>query len=351
MDTKTFNMHVEDQIERCRKTLIVKGGEYGAQDRLHNFKAFSELAGMSQEQACAGFLGKHIVSIYDMCRESSYGTKYDLEKWNEKIGDAINYLLILSAIVRRKSDLGEYEIPHEYVFGEKPEDETFKLIYRDPLTGAYNRTLLEKLRDCLDDLHIYVAMCDVDNLKGVNDILGHDEGDNQLCLIVKKLEETCPNCYIFRLGGDEFLLLSFEHFLKEIREVKGITFGYSIKKDSERLCEAIKRADEALILSKKIKNAPTTDIWKKANETEVDLDALNILAKEINIPQEILQPNHKHTVDPNLSGYYGYYDKPSANMLRVPSAELGETISNNDDITEVARTGDTVRLINEKETN
>lgn len=107
MDTKTFNMHIEDQIARCRKVLITKGDEYGRQDRLHNFKAFSELAGVSPEQACSGFLGKHIVSIYDMCRGISHGEKYDLETWNEKIGDAINYLLILSAIVRRENDLGE----------------------------------------------------------------------------------------------------------------------------------------------------------------------------------------------------------------------------------------------------
>lgn len=119
MDTKTFNMHVEDQIERCRKTLIVKGNEYGAQDRLHNFKAFAELAGISQEQACSGFLGKHIVSIYDMCRESSNGEEFSLEKWNEKIGDAINYLLILSAIVRQKDE--SYENP-KTIFGTYEED-------------------------------------------------------------------------------------------------------------------------------------------------------------------------------------------------------------------------------------
>ena len=101
MKIEVFNKHVEEQIEKCRNVLIVKGAEYGAVDRLHNFQAFSDLAGVSLEQACGGFLGKHIVSIYDMIRETGEGKKNDLAKWDEKIGDALNYLLILSAIVRK----------------------------------------------------------------------------------------------------------------------------------------------------------------------------------------------------------------------------------------------------------
>jgi len=123
MEREVFNHLVEEQIDRCRNTLIKKGEEYGGeletndrfiQDCLHNFRVMAELGGVSLEQACSGFLGKHIVSIYDMCRNTSKGQVYSLDVWNEKLGDAINYLLILSAIVRKNAT--------EYIFyaDEKP---------------------------------------------------------------------------------------------------------------------------------------------------------------------------------------------------------------------------------------
>lgn len=105
MKNDIFNKHVEDQIQRCEDMLFRKEDEYAGKnpDRLHNFQAFADLAGVSLEQVCGGYLGKHLVSIYDMIGETSKGVQYDLSKWDEKIGDAINYLLILAAIVRNEN--------------------------------------------------------------------------------------------------------------------------------------------------------------------------------------------------------------------------------------------------------
>ena len=41
-------------------------------------------------------LAKHIVSIYQMLHDASL---YTDEKWDEKINDAINYLLLLKACI------------------------------------------------------------------------------------------------------------------------------------------------------------------------------------------------------------------------------------------------------------
>lgn len=114
MNTQTFNTAIEDQIQRCKDTLIKKS-DYGTDtDRLHNFQAYADLAGVTLEQACGGFLGKHIVSIYDLIREGAQGTASTRGIWDEKIGDAINYLLILSAIVRRfDADKREQRTPNQ----------------------------------------------------------------------------------------------------------------------------------------------------------------------------------------------------------------------------------------------
>lgn len=111
MDNEKFNKCVSDQIKKC-EDMLIKKSDYGADtDRLHNFQAFSDLAGISVEQACGGYLGKHLVSIYDLIKNGSE----NLEVWDEKITDAINYLLILSAIIRRD----QFE-KHKDIFEDHP---------------------------------------------------------------------------------------------------------------------------------------------------------------------------------------------------------------------------------------
>ena len=86
-------------LEHCTNTLINKAKEYATEDRLHNFKIAATLQGITPIQALAGMMSKHTVSINDMCR----GGEYPLGMWDEKIGDSINYLLLLRALVEEKN--------------------------------------------------------------------------------------------------------------------------------------------------------------------------------------------------------------------------------------------------------
>lgn len=47
-------------------------------------------------------LAKHIVSIFDMIRSD---IESPMEKWDEKIGDAMNYLFLLKALVLEEHGL------------------------------------------------------------------------------------------------------------------------------------------------------------------------------------------------------------------------------------------------------
>lgn len=97
MNEQQFQEILKAQMTLCEKTLSKKGAEYAYDaDRLHNFKVAAALQGESQAQALGGMLSKHIVSIFDMIREDTY---YSLEMWDEKIGDAMNYLILLKAII------------------------------------------------------------------------------------------------------------------------------------------------------------------------------------------------------------------------------------------------------------
>lgn len=82
----------------------------------------------------------------------------------------------------------------------------------DMLTGLYNRySFEEKIQELnvSENLPLGIIMGDVNGLKLVNDTLGHLEGDKLLISVANVLREICSEFtkYIFRWGGDEFIIL------------------------------------------------------------------------------------------------------------------------------------------------
>lgn len=110
-----------------------------------------------------------------------------------------------------------------------------QLAYHDGLTGIGNRTAFEEhlaeLELVKDETSaVGIVMFDVNDLKYVNDHLGHHYGDMMLVasadIIRSSFENTCGEC--FRIGGDEFAVL---------------LDGESVQKDYE---EGIKRFSEQI---------------------------------------------------------------------------------------------------------
>lgn len=62
---------------------------------------------------------------------------------------------------------------------------------------------------------VTIGLYDIDTLKQVNDVFGHSEGDRLLCLTAETVRENLPeNAYLFRLSGDEFVVV-FENMEPE----------------------------------------------------------------------------------------------------------------------------------------
>jgi hypothetical protein len=99
MTVAEFDLILERRLSLCRDVLASRGGEYASKtDRLHNFKRAAGLLRTTPSQALLGFLTKHIVSVVDMVYADAGGFPPSEELAAEKIGDAINYLILLEAI-------------------------------------------------------------------------------------------------------------------------------------------------------------------------------------------------------------------------------------------------------------
>jgi diguanylate cyclase (GGDEF)-like protein len=88
------------------------------------------------------------------------------------------------------------------------------LATHDSLTQVYNRAFLDRLNTrVLDDSfskdnYAIAILVDVDNFKIINDKFGHAAGDIVLIKMAELLKIICRKSdYVFRIGGDEFLVI------------------------------------------------------------------------------------------------------------------------------------------------
>lgn len=100
MNNSTFNKVTEERLQACIDVMCKKSNEYSTDnDKLHNFKVAGALQGCSDIKALGGMMCKHTVSVYDLINDFEAGKDISIDLWNEKIGDSINYLLLLNAMI------------------------------------------------------------------------------------------------------------------------------------------------------------------------------------------------------------------------------------------------------------
>ena len=114
METKQFNWIIGKRCDTIKEVLCKKAEEYASEeDRLHNFKSAVGFTKLSPEQSLWGMATKHFVSVKDIvdkCQDPNYRPKQELML--EKIGDSINYLILLEALLtERISESKDDELP------------------------------------------------------------------------------------------------------------------------------------------------------------------------------------------------------------------------------------------------
>ena len=86
--------------------------------------------------------------------------------------------------------------------------------HHDLLTGLPNRLLFQDrldqslLKSKRSELHVALLFIDLDHFKNINDVFGHDRGDQVLQVIAKRIAHVIHDTdTLSRLGGDEFTLI------------------------------------------------------------------------------------------------------------------------------------------------
>ena len=148
------------------------------------------------------------------------------------------------------------------------------LISTDPLTGIYNRNMLNNyISNGMDNNYTYyILMIDIDRFKSINDTYGHLEGDKALKYMAKLISNVANKNGDFyaRYGGDEFIIISKEENEENIinlinsinlemtktKEDLGYAFttsiGYAIYNKDKTIEETIEIADQNLYKAKEV---------------------------------------------------------------------------------------------------
>ncbi|WP_418185969.1 diguanylate cyclase [Aliarcobacter vitoriensis] len=150
----------------------------------------------------------------------------------------------------------------------------------DTLTNLYNRRFFDEIvrkeinRARRMNKNFILMMIDIDNFKKYNDTFGHLYGDNilkKVAIVLKRFTKRA-NDFAFRLGGDEFSIISMDFdkdkiliysnkIKEEITKLKfknniciTISIGVYILEQNEKtsLKEIFKFSDEALYKAKNL---------------------------------------------------------------------------------------------------
>ncbi|AOT70794.1 transporter substrate-binding domain-containing diguanylate cyclase [Geosporobacter ferrireducens] len=202
--------------------------------------------------------------------------RYDQESYKKLVALIIGLVILLIAII-----LYVIKLINDLI-KEKTETELLRqreqFLYTDALTELHNRNYFKrKIKEQMDQQGYpqTAIICDINNLKVVNDQYGHHVGDELLKTFADSIRAVCPaDSVIIRMGGDEFLILltameerDVEQIIEEIKRINAnnpisivennpiaveSAFGFATRESNEvNIEELIQLADKNMYSDKR----------------------------------------------------------------------------------------------------
>ncbi|NEX22976.1 EAL domain-containing protein [Thiorhodococcus mannitoliphagus] len=188
----------------------------------------------------------------------------------------------LEATLNTAGQVDQLLLVHQDVTRRKAsEDQAVRLAQHDPLTGLPARILLDQLAEHMiagarrAGEQLAVLFFDLDRFKAINDLHGHDTGDQVLKAAASRLRATFrEEDLVCRMGGDEFVVVlsrirdadEAAHMARKViaalsppYDICGLqlkctaSLGISLfPRDGDTLGELLQRADIAMYQAKKV---------------------------------------------------------------------------------------------------
>ena len=188
--------------------------------------------------------------------------------------DAVNQKL--AQLIRNQTaqldETTEQRAAHDQKLKEK--------LYKDPLTGAYNRRYYEEVaRNSIGPAG--VALMDIDDFKICNDTYGHHAGDMALETVAKAIRACIRETdLLIRYGGDEFLLvlsgIPADYFKVKLEQIRAavqravvpgyphfrlsLSIGGAMQTLADPMENVVRRADLLMYQAKNHKDAVVVDV-------------------------------------------------------------------------------------------
>lgn len=328
-DREEYKKNLFEEKELLRTTLLSIGDGVVTTDKFGSITSMNqvseEITGWTQDDA----KGKPFSDVFKLVSEDTFqevenpieivlrsGKVVGLANHTcliHKDGDMIPVADSAAPIKDEKGNIfGVVMVVRDVTSEKKYLDEILYLSYYDTLTGLYNRGFMEnelKRIELTVETQYAVILGDLNGLKLVNDVFGHERGDQLLISVASIITECCrKEDVIARWGGDEFLILLPNTDINAVESVVqrimdkcsehnndgtqvSIALGYAVKKGhSESINKTIKDAEEQmyrrkLLEGRSFRNSIITTmistLFSKSMETEAHASRLQDYCVEV----------------------------------------------------------------------
>ena len=258
-------------------------------------------------------------------------------------GYLIGLLVINTFVVAEQKK--EYRIAVEE--GKRREQEQIQeigtareLAYTDALTGAYSRIACVELEESIDkkiadnDIDNFsLIVFDLNDLKLINDKLGHYSGDQYIVNAVNEIKEYFPTAPLYRVGGDEFVAVIEKENYKTRREIlelfnrkvdESFTTGDPIistglsdyRPGLDNTFRAVfVRADERMYIRKRqLKEKGRIDL-SKVQEAKVDSEHSQDRIEELKAELIRIRQESVKVSNPRIAFYKNFYQNEEYSLI------------------------------------